>query len=279
MSTVSLTLQFESINEASVFLSNYVGKAEPALIAPLDNPAVGGVSEAEKAAVLTPLPDFSQAFNPFRPGAAVAQIPPPPVAPSTAAVAVPSTAPVAPTSTATVPAPTVPAPPSAPAAAAPAAPAAPTSLAGIEVDADGLPWDARIHASGKDGKPKNADGRWRQKRGLNDGAFKARVEAELRQAMGAAANMTAVAPSVPVPLPQPVAAAETAPAAPVPTTPAAPSEEPAPQFLMRVGGMLASGTLTQDRLNNALTTVGLSTLAQLITAPALIPVVRGHLGL
>ena len=273
MSTVSLTLQFESINEASVFLSNYVGKAEPALIAPLDNPAVGGVSEAEKAAVLTPMPDFSQAFNPFRQGAAVAPVPLPP------------TAPEAPTSTATVPVPPAPAPLSAPVAAVPAAPAAPTSLAGIEVDADGLPWDARIHASGKDGKPKNADGRWRQKRGLNDGALKARVEAELRQAMGAAASVTAgptpLAPSLPTtasttPVVPPPIAPTPVPA--VPVAPAAPAgEEHAPQFLARIGGMLASGTLSQDKLSAALSAAGLTTMAQLIVAPALIPLVRSHI--
>lgn len=275
---VTLTLTFDSLEAVAQFLDSRPDPRQ-AVISFADRPDVG-VSAEEKAAVLAPV------FNPFAnavsaPGVAVvakdavAQVPLPPAL-STAAVAVPPIAPAAPTSTATAPVPPVPVPPPAPAVTAPAAPAAPSSLAGIEVDADGLPWDARIHAGGR---ATNADGRWRQKRGLNDAALKARVEAELRQAMGAAASVP-----VPLPLPAPEAATTSTVPVPPPTTvpsPAAPSaptaEEPAPQFLARVGGMLASGALTQERLAAVLGTVGLSTMAQLIVAPALIPVVRAQL--
>lgn len=51
----------------------------------------------------------------------------------------------------------------------------PTSPAS-DVDAKGLPWDHRIHASSK---AKNADGSWRAKRGV-DAALVASVEDELR---------------------------------------------------------------------------------------------------
>ena len=266
MSTVSLTLTFDSLTEAQAALAAVeCATADPrqAKIDFLDRPDTG-VSADEKVAVNAALP-VAPLFNPFAASAAVAQVPPPP-APSTAAVAAPPIAPEATTSTA-APVPPVPVPPIAPVAAAPAAPAAPASPAGIEVDADGLPWDARIHAGGR---AKNADGRWRQKRGLNDAALKSRVEAELRQAMGAAVSVPSVAlggPNAPV----------APPTAPVPAAPAAPSEEPAPQFLARVGGMLASGALTQERLAAALATVGLSTMAQLVVAPALIPAVRAQL--
>ena len=283
MSTVSLTLTFASLSEAAEFLNAYV--PPQAKITFHDRPDVG-VSADEKAAVLAPVkvPDpLSTGFNPFAAqatpaaeGSAVVPVPPPP-APSTAVAEAPPTAPVAPpvTSAPTVAVP--PAPPTVPAAAAPAAPAAPSSPAGIEVDADGLPWDARIHANSKEGKPKNADGRWRQRRGLNDAALKARVEAELRQAMGAAASVPVV-PTVPAPpVAVPTAPAPAAPAASTTAAPPAPSEEAAPQFLARVGGMLASGALTQDRLNAALASAGLSTMAQLIVAPALIPVVRAQI--
>lgn len=49
--------------------------------------------------------------------------------------------------------------------------------AGGDLDSDGLPWDARIHSSNKE---KSKDGKWRKRRGMNDKAFIAQVEAELR---------------------------------------------------------------------------------------------------
>lgn len=282
MNPVSLTLTFDSLHEAQAALAAMAGAdSRQAKIDANDRPDTG-VSAALPVAPL---------FNPFAASAAVAQVPPPP-APSTAAAEAPPTVPAVPPATSVTPlaAGVPPVPPSAPAAAVPAAPAAPASPAGIEVDADGLPWDARIHAGGR---AKNADGRWRQKRGLNDAALKSRVEAELRQAMGAAGVAlggpnapAAPVPSVPVPLPLAAPEAATTSAVPVPPpitvpSPAAPSaptaEEPAPQFLARVGGMLASGALTQERLAAVLGTVGLSTMAQLIVAPALIPAVRAQI--
>jgi hypothetical protein len=64
----------------------------------------------------------------------------------------------------------------------PVSSAAPATLAGVELDKTGLPWDNRIHA---ESKGKIADGAWRKKRNL-DPALVAQVEAELRQVMGAA---------------------------------------------------------------------------------------------
>lgn len=125
-----------------------------------------------------------------------------PPAPSTAAADLFPTVPAVPVAS-IPPAPPVPSPPAVavpPVPSAPAAPAAQASLA--ELDKNGLPWDERIHAGTK---AKNADGSWRQRRGLNDEGLVKRVEAELRQLV--ANNATSAAPLSPTPA-QPVEGAE-----------------------------------------------------------------------
>lgn len=127
-------------------------------------------------------------------GESPSAIPLPPVpAPSTAAATLFPTAPAAPQASVPpappVPSPPVPAaPPPAPAPTANAAPAPPVG----DVDSTGLPWDERIHASTK---TMNADGTWRQRRGLNDPGLVKRVEAELRASAPSAGPLT-VAPPV-----------------------------------------------------------------------------------
>lgn len=59
---------------------------------------------------------------------------------------------------------------------------------GTDLDADGLPHDARIHAPGK---VRNADGRWRAKRNVDD-ATREKVTAELRAIMAASAEGGAI---------------------------------------------------------------------------------------
>lgn len=90
----------------------------------------------------------------------------------------------------------------------PTAEVTPQQIADAEVDADGLPWDARIHAGTKTKTQKNL---WTQKKGVDD-AVRDAVVAELRQLYPAAAPAatvpTAAAPAVTVP---------TAPAITVPT--------------------------------------------------------------
>lgn len=82
---------------------------------------------------------------------------------------------------------------------------------GVDLDTDGLPWDARIHAGTKS---KNQDGRWKMKRGVEDHVV-AQVQGELRALMG-----------VPTPGNVPQAGAPAMPpAAPIPPAPPAP---PAP---------------------------------------------------
>ncbi len=91
------------------------------------------------------------------------------------------------------------------------APPAPSQGA-VETDADGLPWDKRIHSTPAS---KKQDGKWRGKRGLDD-TTRAAVTAELRGALAAPV-------AIPLPPSEPVADAATAFAAPV----VAPAIEPA----------------------------------------------------
>lgn len=261
---LTVTFQFNTPAEAIDALSRLT---QQGAIAFADRPDVG-------APLVVP-PSAAQVFG----GAGV---PVPPPAPSTAAVVPSPTAPVAPPPGLPTPppaaAPSVPSP--AATAAAPTAPVAPTNPAGgVEVDADGLPWDPRIHASSdKGGKPKNADGRWRQKRGLNDAALKKRVEDELRQAMNAPAA-AAIAPPSPassagVPLPPP-AAAPTAPSAPPtpPAPPAAPAADTFATLMARLGPPMAQGKITMEAVCGLLAPFGLTAPAQLAARPDLVPMV------
>ena len=63
---------------------------------------------------------------------------------------------------------------------------------GIDVDASGLPWDGRIHASTRS---KTQDGNWKMRRGVDDDIVSA-VLNELRQTMGMAP--TEVVPPTPL---------------------------------------------------------------------------------
>lgn len=174
----------------------------------------------------------------------------------------------APAEAAVVPAaPTVPVAPAAsvsalPPASAPAAPTAGVPPVGVDVDSAGLYWDGRIHGSTK---TKNADGSWRQKRGLNDDALKLRVEAEIRAALSARA------PSGVVPAAPPTAPVAPAPAAATPSAPPAASAvtTPAPAAAEGFGAlMIKLSPLMGDPakaliVSNSLATFGLVGLASL----------------
>ncbi len=171
------------------------------------------------------------------------------------------------------------APPTPPAASTPAAPPAPpagTASAGprAETDADGLPHDPRIHS--KEPK-KNADGRWRARKGLNDAALVKRVQDELRALM-----------ALPVPSAAPAApAAPSAPAAPAAPTPTAPPAPPAPpgtpvehdptnfaSFMPKVTFLINTQKLTMAQVVEACKSVGIEGgLALLAPRADLIPAV------
>ena len=98
-----------------------------------------------------------------------------------------------------------------------------SSVAGVDLDTKGMPWDNRIHA---ESKGKIADGTWRKKRNL-DPALVATVEAELHQVMGAAPAPLAQGVA-PAPTPVSVAASTTVPPAPTGAVPQPVAPPPAP---------------------------------------------------
>ncbi len=126
-------------------------------------------------------------------GATAQSAAPLPLASSTAGVAPSPTAPAVPQASGALPALQALAPLPVASAVAPAAPAPQASPAGgVELDRDGLPWDARIHAGTK---RRNADGRWTAKKGINDPDLVPRVVAQLRAQM-AAGGVTSALPHV-----------------------------------------------------------------------------------
>lgn len=169
-----------------------------------------------------------------------------------------------------------------PAAPAPAPVA--SALPGVELDADGLPWDVRINAAGEGGaKPKNADGRWRKKRGLNDAALVARVQAELRATLAAPAAaagtppVAPVAPVAPVPPQPPVAVQPQPPVAPV--APVAPAGPPTTfeQLMPRITSAVTGGVIPNSALLQAVTAYQLPNIPALATRPDLVPTVWAYL--
>lgn len=118
----------------------------------------------------------------------------------------------------------------------------PTNDSAPATDANGLPWDARIHAKTKG---LNADKTWRKQRNV-DPALVAAVEAELR---GSAPMPVAAPAAIPAPVPMPVAIPMTAPmpapapvpmaAAPMPVAAPAPLPMPVAAMPMPVAAMPA----------------------------------------
>lgn len=162
----------------------------------------------------------------------------------------------------------------------PVAPAPPetTIVDGVELDANGLPWDARIHASTKG---KNQDGSWKALRGVNKDIVPG-IEAELRAALGnaassetpppppVAASASTTAPAgagdVPPPPPPPVQApGADAPPPPPPVVDAAP-EAPAGPTAATVFKLITelkkNNRLPQEQQDMALEMVGLKGLPE-----------------
>lgn len=87
---------------------------------------------------------------------------------------------------------------------------------GAGTDADGLPWDERIHSSNKQ---KSANGKWMKRRGGPKGAELAAIEAEIRS--GGTGNGP---PPPPMPTTAPAPMPTAAPVAPTPPMPTATAE-------------------------------------------------------
>lgn len=250
MNPVVITLSFDSAEEASAALTAHARFMErTGLIAHADRPDVG--------VDVSPAPIV---VNPFAAGAAVVPVPPS-AALSTAVVAVTPTAPVVPP---VVMAPERPglAPLIAVVAAVPSAPVAPTPpVPGVDLDSQGIPWDGRIHGATK---TKNADGSWRQKRGLNDESLKLRVEAELKAGQAARAPLAPPAAAVPA-LPPTTAV--------LPAALHAPGSAPTETFgqlMARLAPITMGSPAAAGKLNEALAAFGLTALAQLAARPDLV---------
>lgn len=130
---------------------------------------------------------------------------------------------------------------------------APQAEAGepLELDINGLPWDARIHSAGR---TKNADGSWRNKRGVDE-AERERVEAEL----GGLQNPEPVAPP--------------APPAPAPSvfdkTPAPPAADSQPLTFASIMRRAAAEKKTAADLEAAYAAVGVKNAPGLAAKPEL----------
>lgn len=311
--TAAYLVALATIREASTDTPTVKNRTQ--VIAPEDNPAkgietqqavAGQVRNSDlqaAAAAARQHPNDLQAAAAVFGGAAV-HVPPPPIpaAPSGAAAGTSPTAPAAAPATTPVQtndaALTVPSPVP-PAAVPTAATSNPAAVAGsVELDASGLPWDHRIHGGTR---AKNADGTWRQRRGLNDPALKARVEAELRAAMAAPApvvpppfvSAAGAAVGLPVPPasvvpPPPVVAS----AVPQPTAPATGGASAAantqgsggigpvstlPELMQQVAPLMADGRLDMPKVIAACQAVGVPSLAVLGVRPDLVPGVWQHL--
>ncbi len=273
--SVSITLSFPDVAAAAAAMTRLAAVPTGDKYLPATAPAIKYEDRPDVGAEVaqTPAIELPLAFNPFAAGSTVAAASLTPQIPA-AAFSMPQE--VA------------------------AAPVPPTAATPPERDSTGLPWDARIHGSTKS---TNADGTWRQKRGLNDPALKARVEAELRAAVsagsppaGSVASVasTTAAPVAPPPAPPVVASTPptsappaVVPPAPVSTPPATPPTPPAPvitltatppaaetfgQFMARMGPVFAADPVRNTALmGQALASVGLTSVAQLAPRPDLIP--------
>lgn len=152
----------------------------------------------------------------------------------------------------------------APAAPAPSAPPAPGAAPGtdtVELDADGLPWDARIHSDATERKAKT--GKWKTRKNLPDG-YKEQIEAELRG--------VPVTPATPAPAPAPSAPSPAATAAPAPTPPTAGGMTFA-EFTRWVLGHTQAQRCNQTDVQLAVQAAGLSSIPELAKRTDLIATV------
>jgi hypothetical protein len=146
-----------------------------------------------------------------------------------------------------------------------------------DLDANGLPWDARIHAATK---TKDAKGNWKYLRGVDRDVLVPEIEAELREAMGDDGAWYTVDA---YPNAQPdghtgTIITDTPPAPPAPVAPTATPSTSVTTFAQLVTG-ITSKSIPEWKVNAALAEVGLQHFALLGARPDLISTVAGHLGL
>lgn len=169
---------------------------------------------------------------------------------------------------------------------------APTGSGAVQqgpvLDVDGIPWDARIHSSGK---TMNKDGTWARKRNIDDALFES-VKLELKKLMAIQPPTGSVAPPVDtVTTLNPGAVFSVDPAAvsapvipPPPTTnvqvpPSQPGNAPVDpnafvQLIGATSGLIAQGKLSQQELDAFCLQQGVPSVALLANRPDLVPAVH-----
>lgn len=137
----------------------------------------------------------------------------------------------------------------------------------VELDAKGLPWDERIHASTKS---KIANGEWKAKRGIPPERTVA-VEAELRAALGNGAPPVAPTVTAPVPAAPAGVASPTISA----SVPAAPVADPTTfeQLMPRITAAVAAGQMPPTAVGAACAAHGLASVVSLQQNPQYVPLV------
>lgn len=155
---------------------------------------------------------------------------------------------------------------SAPPSVPPVPPSSMPVPAPAELDVDGLPWDARLHAGTK---TKNQDGRWKGKRGVSE-ADKGAIVASLR--------LLYPAPAVAAP-PAPVAAPPAPPAAAAVTAVdwSKPSDGTFVGFMRRVQALSVAGKVSSAQIHGFCVAVGLTKMPDLAANVAKIPEVDAHI--
>jgi hypothetical protein len=227
------------------------------LTLPAPQPTVAPVPPAFGPSLITS-PEVVAAQAAMNAALSTAVAPPPPIAPVVPPVTSPEPTNVFAQAAATS---VVPATPVAPPIAAPA----PSG----NVDAKGLPWDGRIHASSK---ARVADGSWRMKRGVDD-ALVATVTAGLRAALGAPAAPGAGALAA-MPWPFATSAADVQ---PLPVPPPPPANAYA-SLMAQVSQRIAAGGITVQQVTDACVALGVPSVAELATREDLVPFVAQALG-
>jgi hypothetical protein len=165
----------------------------------------------------------------------------------------------------------------------PAPSAAGPAAADLDLDADGLPWDGRIHSSSKKKLAKTKQ--WKKRRKPNDQAedqwerYVESVEAELRRVMQAGPHAPVEAKQ-PEPEPEkaagptPPPAAADKPAAPTgPTPPPAATGSAEIKTLPELFRLITDNNISDDKVMAAINAQGIDSLPLLGARPDLIPAV------
>lgn len=135
----------------------------------------------------------------------------------------------------------------------------PPATGTVELDAAGLPWDARIHS---ESRARIADNTWRRKRGV-DQVVVDLVTSELRAAYPAPTGQPAPAPN-----PFPVQPPERTDVPPPPAAPVTAPPPPAARGVPDLAAAVARGTLSLADLNAACLLHGCANVLELNKNPA-----------